>query len=127
MTDAKLLPCPFCGNNNPCVISTDWVHVECAYCFARAQRFSERSAAISAWNRRTPSVSPSADCPARSCVRADCCQFERTPAPGVTEEAKGRAAYQVHLASGRHMDMVTARALVDTALTAALKEGGQDG
>lgn len=41
-------------------------------------------------------------------------------APGVTEEDRGRAAYQVHLASGRHMDMVMARMLVDTALTAAL-------
>jgi hypothetical protein len=96
--ETKLLPCPFCGGPAEIVGAGEggWV-VQCRPCAATSGEGDPISIPIAAWNRRV----------------------ERT-AQGVTDEARGRAAYEVHLASGRHMDMVTARMLVDTALTAAL-------
>jgi hypothetical protein len=111
MTDAKLLPCPFCQDNEPERVEgmIGWM-VHCPNCHAQTGQFPTRPLAIRAWNRRSSSVSPSAearehaqrlhaiadliDGPHRdrfppsdvaTRLRAAATFIERTAAPGVTE------------------------------------------
>jgi Lar family restriction alleviation protein len=163
MTDAKLLPCPFCGQEpilqeQPAHTHTlatfmpdhlgSWT-VECCDC---GMIKDTREAVIAAWNRRTPSVSPSAE--ARELVRdlrklsqwletslsgfgeyakrcRDAATFiERTAAPGVTDEMVrngASAVFQRFARDGGFCGIEAAQEIARDVLTAALsspKEGG---
>ncbi len=62
MTTDRLLPCPFCGNEAEMeeTLSGTWA-IYCAHpirmggCFGRMDGYIEKSDAIAAWNKRSPS------------------------------------------------------------------------
>jgi Lar family restriction alleviation protein len=60
MTDAKLLPCPFCGATPVCQMSGYANEcVRCDDCSAWGPAMPTISGAIIAWNRRIETKSPS--------------------------------------------------------------------
>lgn len=54
LNEAELLPCPMCGSPGYFVSAADRVKCTSMVCNAMGGRFEIRSAAIAAWNRRTP-------------------------------------------------------------------------
>ena len=59
--DERLLPCPFCGKSDGISVKIDHngfgsYRVKCGVCSIQTARYQNREAAVSIWNRRTPSI-----------------------------------------------------------------------